>query len=121
MFTFKIVEEKENQLETVIEKGGLTTKFTLQDIKDHLEYTNKVLKEAEAQKFAGETQDEMATEILPILKEIPQDKWQLIYAYAERQIQKPVTLSVIETANETIKSYTEQLETIKNELGLSIE
>lgn len=121
MYTFKVIEEKENPLESVIEKSGLTTKFTLQDIKDHLEYTNKVLKETEAQKFAGETQDSMALDILPILKDIPNDKWQLVYAYAERQIRKEVEQSIIDTSKETIESYQKQLETIKETTGLSYE
>jgi len=120
-YTFKIIEKKENDLETVIEKGNLTTQFTLQDILDHLSFTNKSLRTAKAQNDAGEIQDKMALEILPILKEIPEDKWNLVDAYAQRQIQRPISLSVIETAEKTIASYTEQIEYIKKELGLSTE
>ena len=120
-YTFKIIEKKENDLETVIEKGNLTTQFTLQDILDHLSFTNKSLRTAKAQNDAGEIQDKMALEILPILKEIPEDKWNLVDAYAQRQIQRPISLSVIETAEKTIASYTEQMEYIKKELGLSTE
>lgn len=120
-YTFKIIEKKENDLETVIEKGNLTTQFTLQDILDHLSFTNKSLRTAKAQNDAGEIQDKMALEILPILKEILEDKWNLVDAYAQRQIQRPISLSVIETAEKTIASYTEQMEYIKKELGLSTE
>lgn len=120
-YTFKIVEKKENDLETIIEKGNLTTRFTLQDILDHLSFTNKSLRTAKAQNEAGEIQDKLAIEILPILKEIPEDKWNLVDAYAQRQIQRPISLSVIETAEKTIASYTEQMEYIKKELGLSTE
>lgn len=120
-YTFKIVEKKDNDLETVIEKGNLTTQFTLQDILDHLSFTNKSLRTAKAQLEAGEFQDKMAVELFPLLKEIPEDKWNLVNAYATRQIQKPISLSVIETAEKTIASYTEQLEYIKKELGLSTE
>ncbi len=120
-YTFKIIEKKENDLETVIEKGNLTTQFTLQDIIDHLSFTNKSLRTAKAQHDAGEIQDKMALEILPILIEIPEDKWNLVDAYAQRQIQRPISLSVIETAEKTIASYTEQMEYIKKELGLSTE
>ncbi len=120
-YTFKIVEKKESDLETIIEKGNLTTQFTLQDILDHLSFTNKSLRTAKAQLEAGEFQDKMAVELFPLLKEIPEDKWNLVNAYATRQIQKPISLSVIETAEKTVASYTEQMEYIKKELGLSTE
>lgn len=120
-YTYKIVEKKENDLETIIEKGNLTTQFTLQDIKDHLEFTNKSLRTAKAQLEAGEVQDKMALEILPMLKDIPEDKFGLVNAYAMRQIQKPISLSMVETAEKTIASYTEQLVVIKETLGLSDE
>jgi len=120
-YTYKIVEKKENDLETVIEKGNLTTTFTLQDIKDHLEFTEKSLRTAKAQLEAGEVQDKMALEILPMLKEIPEDKFDLVNAYVMRQIQKPISLSMVETAEKTIASYTEQLGIIKETLGLSDE
>jgi len=121
MYTFTIVEKKENDLDTIIEKSGLTTKFTLQEVVDHLEFTDKSLKTAKAQLEAGAIQDKMAEEILPILKEIPEDKWNLVSAYANRKIQHPISLSVIETAEKTIASYNEQIEQIKNDLGLSID
>lgn len=118
-YTFKIIEKKENDLETIIEKGNLTTQFTLQDILDHLEFTQKSLRTAKSQIEVGEIQDKLAIEILPLLKEIPEDKWVLVNAYATRQIQKPISLSVIDTAEKTVASYTEQMEHIKKELGLS--
>lgn len=121
MYTYKIVEKKENDLETVIEKGNLTTRFTIQDIKDHLAFTEKTLRETKAQLEAEKIQDKIALEILPLLKEVPSDKWNVVLMYANRQVQRPVSESLIETSEATIKSYTEQLEIIKKDLGLSDE
>lgn len=120
-YTYKIIEKKDSDLETIIEKGNLTTQFTLQDIKDHLVFTEKSLRTAKAQLQAGEIQDKMALEILPMLKDIPEDKLDLVNAYVMRQIQKPISLSMVETAEKTIASYTEQLTYIKETLGLSDE
>lgn len=120
-YTYKIIEKKDNDLETVIEKGNCTTTFTLQDIKDHLEFTEKSKRTAKAQLEAGEIQDKLALEILPMLKDIPEDKLELVNAYVMRQIQKPISLSMLETAEKTIASYTEQLAIIKEKLGLSDE
>ena len=120
-YTYTIVEKKDSDLETVIEKGNLTTRFTLQDIKDHLEFTNKTLRESKGKLDAEKMQDTMAEEILPILKEIPEDKWNLVLMHANRQVSRPSLEDLIKTAEETIASYTEQLALIKEKLGLSDE
>ena len=57
-YTYKIVDKKENDLETVIEKGNLTTRFTLGDIKDHLSFTERTLRESKAQLEVEIKQDE---------------------------------------------------------------
>lgn len=118
MNTYTIVETNENPLETIIEKSGLTVKFTVQQLKDHLEKTRKILRETKGQVFAHEKQDEMAIEILPLLKEIPEDKWNIVAQYATRQIQAPEIKSFVELSENTIKSYTEQLEIIEKEFGI---
>lgn len=118
MNTYKIVESNENPLETVIEKSGLTVKFTVQQVKDHLERTVKTLREAKAQLHAHEIQDKLSLEILPILKKIPKDKWNIVAEYAYRQLQTPETNSMIELAENTVKSYREQLEIIEKDFGI---
>lgn len=120
-YTYKIVEKKDNDLETVIEKGNLTTRFTIQDIKDHLEFTTKTLKESKGKLEAEKIQDQMALNIMPALKDIPNDKWNLVMMYAGRQLQRPSLEDIVTTAEETITSYTEQLAYIKETLGLSEE
>jgi len=121
MIEYKIIEEKENKLESVIEKSGISVKFTLQEVKDHLEYTMKMLKQAHGQEDVNAKQDEMTLEILPILKEIPDDKWQLVMSYAGRQVSKPEIADYIKTCEETIKSYTEQLKEISEKFGIEVE
>lgn len=118
MFTFKIIEENENPLETIIEMGGVTTKFTMQQVLDHLEYTTKVLRETKAQLEAQKIQDQMAVEILPILKEIPEDKWNLVMAYSARQVQYPESEGLIETSEKTLKAYEERKAQIKEAIGI---
>ena len=119
MNTYTIVETNENPLETIIEKGGLTVKFTVQQVLDHLEQTKKTLREANAQLTAHTHQDAMTLEILPLLKEIPEDKWNLVAQYAYRQVQAPEIKSLIELSEKTIASYEEQLEIIDKEFGIS--
>jgi hypothetical protein len=120
-YTYKIVEKKDNDLETIIEKGNLTTRFTIQDIKDHLEFTKKTLRESKGKLEAEKTQDKMAEAIMPSLKEIPEDKYNLVMMYAGRKLQRASLEDIVTTAEETIKSYTEQLAYIKETLGLTEE
>lgn len=115
---YEIIEANENKLDSVIEKSGVTIKFTAQQIIDHLDYTKKALKESEAQLDVNGKQDIMSIEILPILKEIPEDKWQLVMSYAGRQVSRPEIESLIETCKTTIESYESQLAEIKKLLEI---
>lgn len=108
MIEYKIIEEKENPLESIIEKTGLSTKFTVQQLIDHLDYTSRMLKQAEGQLDVDSKQDEMSLEILPMLKDIPEDKWQLVMSYAARQVSRPELVEYIKTCKETIESYETQ-------------
>ena len=121
MIEYKIKEKKDSDLETIIEKSGLTVDFTLQQVIDHLEFTRKVLRETEAQLEAHKIQDKMAIEIIPALAELPIEKMNLVSAYAGRQLQRETSENLIETSKKTIASYEEQLETIQEKLGLSLE
>ncbi len=108
MIEYKIIEEKENPFESIIEKTGLSTKFTVQQLIDHLDYTSRMLKQAEGQLDVDSKQDEMSLEILPMLKDIPEDKWQLVMSYAARQVSRPELVEYIKTCKETIESYETQ-------------
>ena len=119
MNTYTIVETNENPLETIIEKSGLTVKFTVQQVQDHLEQTRKTRREAQAQLNAHTQQDAMTVEILPLLKEIPEDKWNLVAQYPYRQVQAPEIKSLIELSEKTIASYEDQLVIIEKEFGIS--
>ena len=119
MNTYTIIETNENPLETIIEKSGLTVKFTVQQVQDHLEQTRKTRREAQAQLNTHTQQDVMTVEILPLLKEIPEDKWNLVAQYAYRQVQAPEIKSLIELSEKTIASYEEQLEKKKKEFGIT--
>lgn len=119
MYTFKIIEEnKENPLESVIEMSGVTTKFTVQQIKDHIVYIEKVIKETKAQLEVHEKQDRMAVDIIPALKDLPQDKMQLVMAYSARQVQRPESLSLLQTSEKTLSDYKERLGQIKEAVGI---
>lgn len=116
--TFKVIEENEDKFKSIIEMGGLTTKFTALDVLEHLSYVRKTLREAEAQLEAEAIQDKMALEIIPILADLPQDKFQLVMSYSARQLERKDKENLIEACNKTIETYQDRLESIKQVLGL---
>jgi predicted DNA-binding protein YlxM (UPF0122 family) len=95
-------------------------KFTVQQLIDHLSYTKKMLKQSEAQLEVNNTQDAMSLEILPILKDIPEDKWQLVMSYAGRQVSRPEVEDYIATCKETITSYETQMKEIVDEFHIDV-
>lgn len=117
-YTFKVVEENDDKLKSVIEMSGLSTKFTALDVMEHLSYVKKTLKETTAQLEAEAIQDKMAIEIIPELATLPESKMQLVMAYAARQVEKADKQKLIEACGKTLTTYEDRLEQIKKVLGL---
>lgn len=121
MFKYKIVETNEDPMESIIEKSGVTTKFTPNQLIEHLSFTRKKLKESEGQLFANDFQDNIVEEMIPSVKDYKLEELQMIMMYAARKVQRPELESFISTCKETIESYTSQVESINKALKLNIE
>jgi predicted outer membrane protein len=121
MFKYKIIETNEDPMESIIEKSGVTTKFTPNQVIEHLVHTRKKLKESEGQLFANDFQDKIVEEMIPSVKAFTLEELQMIMMYAARKVQRPELESFINTCKETIESYTSQVETINKALKLNIE
>lgn len=121
MFKYKIIEPNEDPMESIIEKSGVTTKFTPNQVIEHLAFTRKKLKEAEGQLFADTFQDKITEEMIPAVKDYKPEELQMIMMYASRQGQREALESLIKTSKETIESYTSQVEAINKALKLNIE
>jgi hypothetical protein len=118
MMKIKVLNE-ENPLESVIELGGQSVEFTPMQLLEHRDLTEKTMKQAKGQLEINAKQDELALEILPELTNL-QDKWQLVKAYAERQMQKPEFEKLIEVSEGVIEEYENRIEDIKA-LGIKFE
>lgn len=117
----KIKENKENPLETIITRSGISVDFTTQQLLDHLKYTEKTLKETVAQMEAEDAQNKMIEQMIPLMKDFPEDiNWQLVGAYAGRKLQRPESISLKEKCEEVIKDYNQRLQEIKD-LGIEWE
>lgn len=121
-YTYTVFEtNNDDPMESIIEKHGVTVKFTGNQIIDHIVHTKKTLKQSLSQIQIEDKQDELALEILPMLKDIPADKYAVAIGYIERQIARPSLNDLIETCENTITSYEKQVELIKDQVGIEIE
>lgn len=118
---FTVAEQNEEPMLSVIEKHGLSTKFTGQDIIEHITHTRKTLKQSHAQLEAEDMQDKLAISILPQLADLPEDKYNVAIAFMERKIARGPLVDLVEACEKTIKSYEEQVEEIKEQTGIDIQ
>ena len=121
MSQYKIIDENvEQPYDSVIQKTGLTSEFTIIQLMDHLDFSSKKMKEAETQIEINDKQNELIEETIPVLKDIPEEQWQMATTYFVRKQQRLEYEQLIETCKETIAKYTKTLEDIKNEFGIDI-
>lgn len=121
MSQYKIIDENvEQPYDSVIQKTGLTSEFTINQLMDHLDFSSKKMKEAETQIEINDKQNELIEETIPVLKDIPEEQWQMATTYFVRKQQRLEYEQLIETCKETIAKYTKTLEDIKNEFGIDI-
>jgi len=121
MSQYKIIDENvEQPYDSVIQKTGLTSEFTINQLMDHLDFSSKKMKEAETQVEINDKQNELIEETIPVLKDIPEEQWQMATTYFVRKQQRLEYEQLIETCKETIAKYKKTLEDIKNEFGIDI-
>lgn len=118
MLRIKVLNEN-SPLESVMELSGQTVEFTPMQVLEHRDLVEKTIKQTKGQMDINAKQDQMALEILPELANLP-DKWQLIKAYAERQMQKPEFEKLIEVSEGVLEEYENRIEDMKA-LGIKFE
>lgn len=128
MYTYEVVKEnKKEPSKSIIEMGGLKNRFTVQDVKDHLEYVRKSLRETVAQIDVFAKQDQLvirtSDELKKITESLPKDEGELkmIEAFINRKITLPQYQQLVKECNKTIKDYEERLKDIEKATGIKPE
>lgn len=111
-------EDGQNEFETVIEITGLSSKVTINQLLDHYENTNKVIREQKAQIEVNKTLNEKAIELLPMLKDIPTDKLNLVLSYASKSLANQQSEELIKDCEESNVNYERHLKAIEEQLGI---
>lgn len=116
--TFKVVEEQKDPLTSVVEMGGLSTKFTVLDVINHLNFTEKTLRETKAQIDLNEKLDADAVAKLPELKNIDEEHYLTYIQYIQRQLEAMDHKSIAEECEKTLATYSDRLAQIKDTVGI---
>lgn len=118
---YKVIEkhkEGQNEFDDIIEISGVTTTITINQLLDHLENTQKVLKEQKGQIEVNLIQMDLAEKELPVLKDIPQDKAMLALSYFGKKEAIKQARDLIKTCKATIETYKEHIKQIEKSTGI---
>ncbi len=117
---YTLKERKEKEYESVIEISGLTSEITVDDLLDHLEKTQKILKEQRAQVQVNNQLNEKALEICPQLKDIPLEQLGVALSYFGKLAANQQSEAIIAECEDTVKTYEAHLREIEKVMDLKI-
>lgn len=118
---YKVVRKHrkgENEYQDIIEITGLKSTVTVNQLLDHLEKVEKTLREQQGQVKVNEMLMEKAVEELPILKEIPDDKLNLVVSYFGKKLANKQSTELISDCKKSSETYRKHLEEIENQTGI---
>lgn len=119
-FSYSIKETKENPLEQMIEKKGLTAEFTLQQVRDHTEQLRRELGKLNTQKMAHDAQLTILTARHPEYDEIPAENYMSCAAYCQKKMQNAEIDEAIKNTEEAIKDYEDEEKHIVEVLNIQL-
>ncbi len=117
---YTLKERKEKEYESVIEISGLTAEITPDDLLDHLEKTQKILKEQRAQVKVNEQLNEKALEICPQLKDIPLEQLGVALSYFGKIAANQQSEAIIAECENTVTTYETHLKEVEKVMDLKI-
>lgn len=128
MFTYEIVKEnKENALETVVKKLGISAEFALKGVYDHKLKLEKEINEKKAEAQVNAASMENITNnhgvIALIIEEIklkdkPEGILATLFLYIKHDIDRANCEKMVKEREELLKEYDEELELIHSTLSI---
>lgn len=128
MFTYEIVKEnKDDAIETVVKKLGITAEFSMKSVYDHKLKLEREIKEkkAEAEVNAASMANIMSNHgvIATIIKDIktksnPEGILATLFLYIKHDIERANCERMAKEREELLKEYDDELETIHSTLSI---
>lgn len=121
-YGFEIISDGEPKpiYDQTIEMSNVKTKFTINDIFDHMDFTQSKLVEAGGQMMVNQKHIEALVEKFPMLKDIPEENFAVVLQYINKKEAIKSYLELIPICNETLTNYRERLGQIVEALGIEI-
>ena len=121
---YKIIEDKDNANESVIEKDGLTAKFTLFEMETQKKRVEKKLEELKAQKEIEEASAKNVENNHPEVIDVSEEelkKAHNIVLHARYKEEARVAQEEIEKIEKAFEDYAKELAEIEKQTGLKVE
>lgn len=118
---YKVLEAKENPAETIIEKSGMTSQFTLGEIAVDLNLLQKKHDELESQMRIEEARMINIDRTNPEIGAMSEEMRQVIFIYAKAFAFVKVAKEKLNEIDAQVKEYNEEMEVIQSRLGLSFQ
>lgn len=119
-YTYKIKEENEDPMLSVIEKGGVTVDFTLQDVENDIRHNTKLKKELEARLKLDKAKVENIEHFHPWVKDWSDEQLSIAHLYAESRSVVRSFPERIREATEAIEELEAAKEDIKSQIGVAV-
>lgn len=120
MFTYKIKEDKEEIVEKVLEKTGITIDFTLNDVIKHQKDLLKEIKGLKGQiDFDKAIVDNVETNH-PFVKDFTEEQITALSLWIPKRLQIAKAEKMIKDREEVLTQYDEEIKEICKQLDLSL-
>lgn len=119
-FTYKIVEEKPDPMDSVIEKSGLTAKFTLREIAANRKQLDRLHKELKGQKMIADAKIVNIETNHPWTKELDAEKRFTVHMLEEAYSMTRVCEAKIKEIEEALEEDQASERDIQDQIGIAI-
>ena len=120
-FTYKIVEKsKEDPIFSMIEKGNVTVRFTVQDIRNNLLENQKMVKSLKGKLQIEEARKENIERNHPFVKDLTPEQCFTVHMYEEANSVCRSFPEKVKEFEESIVELEQELKNIEEEVGIVV-
>jgi hypothetical protein len=118
VFSYKLVADNVNPNESIIEKSGIKSRFTLVEIQASIEKLLKLRREMDAQRVLEEAKIANYRSFHPIVDTLTPEEVFAISKFRDSQLLKEATTSKIKEIDDVLAEYNKEMESIFLYTGL---
>jgi len=117
-FTYKVLEEKEEPIDNIIEKGNVTVKFSMRDVEDNIRANTKLLKEWKGKLDYEKAKIKNIEEHHAFVKELTEEQCFTVHMYEEAKAFERVLVPKIAEVEESLAELELEKKAIHDQIGI---